>query len=74
MSCWRRLLLPAALVALVAGPVRAQVAGNPFEVSAGAGINNFDSRDQIKSAPAFDVSGGWRWSDNITFEASWLKV
>ena len=68
------MLLPAALVALVVVPARAQVAGHPFEVSAVAGINDFDSRDQIKAAPAFGVSGGWRWSDNTTFEAAWLRA
>jgi outer membrane protein OmpA-like peptidoglycan-associated protein len=74
MSWWRRLLLPAALVVLAVVPARAQVAGHPFEVSAGAGINDFDSRDAIKDSPVFNVSGGWRWSDAVTFEAAWLRA
>ena len=74
MSWWRRLLLPSALVALAVVPARAQVAGHPYEVSAGAGINQFDSRDQIKDAGVFNLSGGWRWSDSFTFEAAWLRA
>jgi len=72
MSCCRRLLLAAALTTLAALPASAQVSGNPFAVSAGAGLVNFDTRDAIKNAPEFNVSGGWRWSDFLSFEASYL--
>lgn len=72
MSWWKRLLLPAALLALMAAPVHAQVAGHPYEVSVGAGINNFDAVDRIKDAPVFTGSLGWRWSDYLTWEGSFL--
>ena len=74
MSWWKRLLLPAALLVLAAVPVRAQIAGHPIEVSAGAGINDFQTTDRIKDAPVFTGSLGWRWSDAVNWEASYLRV
>ncbi len=73
MSWCKRLLLPAALVALVAVPARAQIAGHPFEASVGAGLNSFDIVDRVKDAPVFTGSFGWRWSDQFTFETSFLR-
>jgi OOP family OmpA-OmpF porin len=71
MSWWKR-LLPAALLALLAVPAGAQVAGHPYELSVGAGINGFDATDDIKDAPAFTGSLGYRWSDTFTYEFSYL--
>jgi OOP family OmpA-OmpF porin len=68
------LLLPAALLALVAVPARAQIAGHPLELSAGAGINSFDVMDRIQNAPVYQGSLGYRWSDTFTFEAAWLRA
>jgi outer membrane protein OmpA-like peptidoglycan-associated protein len=70
MSWWKRLLVPAALGALLALPAHAQVAGHPVEASAGAGISSFDARDFIQDSPAFTGSLGWRWMDHLTLEAS----
>jgi OOP family OmpA-OmpF porin len=73
MSWWRRLLLPAVLLSLAAVPARAQVSGFPFDVSAGAGLVNFDSRDAIRDALGLQASGGRRFTDNFTLEASFLR-
>ncbi len=70
MSWSKRLLIPAALAAFVVAPAHAQIAGHPLEVSAGAGINRFDARDFIKDGPAFVGSLGYRWSEGLTWEAS----
>lgn len=70
MSWWKRLLLTAGLGALVASPAHAQIAGRPLEVSAGAGISNFDARDFIKDSPAFTGSIGWRWMPHASLEGS----
>src|SRR5512140_3697403 len=70
MSWWKRLLVPAALAALIALPAHAQVAGRPLEVSAGAGITSFDARDYIQDSPAFVGSLGWRWKDFLSLEYS----
>ena len=72
MSWWKRLALPAVLLALLAPRANAQIGGHPFEVSAGAGLNDFDARDFIKDSPVGVGSFGWRWSDALTFEASYL--
>lgn len=74
MSWWKRVLLPAALLALVAVPARGQIAGHPVEVSAGAGINSFDVMDHVKDAPVFVGSLGYRRTDNFTLEAAWLRA
>ena len=74
MSWWKRLLLPAALLALVAVPARAQIAGHPIEISAGAGINSFDAMDHVKDAFAWQGSLGWRWMDGVTLEANYLAA
>ena len=72
MSWWKRVLLPAALLALLAPRANAQIAGRPFELSVGAGLNDFDARDLVKDSPVGVGSLGWRWSDALTFEASYL--
>ncbi len=70
MAWWKRLLLPAALAALVASPAFAQIAGRPFEASAGAGISSMDARDFIKDSPIVTGSLGWRWMNHLTLEGS----
>ena len=74
MLRWRRLLFAAVLASFAAVPAGAQVAGHPYSLSAGAGIVNFDSRDDVKNAAALDVAAGWRWSDYLTFQASFLRA
>jgi outer membrane protein OmpA-like peptidoglycan-associated protein len=59
-------------VALVAPSARAQVAGHAVEISAGAGVAQFDGRDHLKTSPLATGSLGYRWSTGLTFEASWL--
>ena len=61
------------LLALVASPVRAQVAGHPVEVSAGGGLVHYDARDRIKDGYAGTASIGYRWSPALTFEGAWLN-
>jgi outer membrane protein OmpA-like peptidoglycan-associated protein len=70
MSPWKRLFLSTALVAVLAPAAHAQLAGRPFEASAGAGITSFDARDQIKDAAAFTGSLGWRWTNFLSLEGS----
>ena len=70
MSWWKRLLVPAALGALLALPAHAQVSGHPLEVSAGAGISSFDARDYIKDSPVFTGTVGWRWMDFVALDYS----
>ena len=70
MACWKRLLLPAALGALMALPAHAQIAGRPFEASAGAGISSMDARDYIKDSPIVTGSLGWRWMNHLALEGS----
>ena len=60
------------LLAVMAAPVRAQVAGHTVEASAGGGLMNFDARDQIDGAAAWTGSLGYRWSTALTFEGTWL--
>jgi OOP family OmpA-OmpF porin len=74
MSTWKSRWFAVVLLALVALPARAQIAGHPFEASAGAGINNFDSRDALADSPVFQGSAGWRFSDAVTYEASFLRA
>ena len=70
MPWWKRLLLPAALGALVALPAHAQIAGRPLEASAGAGISSFDARNYIKDSPVVTGALGWRWMNHLTLEGS----
>jgi outer membrane protein OmpA-like peptidoglycan-associated protein len=70
MSWWKRILLPAALVASFVAPAHAQLNGHPVEASVGAGIQSFDARDFIQDSPSFTGSLGYRWSEVFTWEAS----
>ena len=70
MFWWKRILLPAALVASFVAPAHAQLNGHPVEASVGAGIQSFDARDFIQDSPSFTGSLGYRWSEVFTWEAS----
>ena len=72
MSRMKWLALLVLVLALVAPPVHAQVAGHAVELSAGAGVTQFDGRDHIKTSPMAIGSLGYRWSTGLTFEATWL--
>src|SRR5690349_13209337 len=56
-------------VALVAPSAHAQIAGHAAELSAGAGVSQFDGRDHLKTSPLATGSFGYRWSTGLTFEA-----
>jgi hypothetical protein len=49
-------------------PAFAQVGGTPVEVSAGAGMFNFDNRAHAKNGPAFGGTAGWRPITWLTLE------
>ena len=59
-------------VAVAAPSARAQVAGHAVELTAGAGVVQFDGRDNLKTSPLAIGSLGYRWSTGLTFEATWL--
>ena len=68
---WLKRALPAVVMLwALAAPAAAQVAGHPFEFSAGGGIFGYDTRARLKDSPVFGVSGGWRAAPFLTFEAS----
>src|SRR5262245_740217 len=68
----KRLPYLALLTILTAGPVHAQIAGRPFEVSAGVGVTKFDVRDHIDPGVTGVGSIGWRWNTGLTFEWGWV--
>ena len=74
MSGFKRLPLLVFLVALVALPARAQVAGHPIEVSAGGGWMQYDARILVQDAPTGIASLAYRWSSGLTFEGTWLHT
>jgi len=71
MSWLKRSLVTTVLALAVAAPAHAQIAGRPYEVWAGAGLNNFDARDFIQDSPVYTGALGWRWSPALTLEGSY---
>lgn len=68
---WLKRTLPALVLAcIVVGPARAQVGGSPVEVSAGAGLFNYDVRSFQKTGAAFGGSVGWRPVWWLAFEGT----
>ena len=72
MSRLRRAPLVLLAALLAATPAAAQIAGHPFEVSAGAGLLHFDSRTQTKDAPGYAAGLGWRAQPWLSFEGAGL--
>ncbi|HYM79784.1 MAG TPA: porin family protein, partial [Candidatus Limnocylindria bacterium] len=62
----------ALLVALVATPAAAQIAGTPYEVSGQAGHFHYDTRSRLRSGPAFAGSIGRRFTPAFVLEATAL--
>jgi len=72
MSRLRRAPLVLLAALLAATPAAAQIAGHPFEVSAGAGLLHFDTRTQTKDAPGYTAALGWRAQPWLSFEGAGL--
>ncbi len=68
MNGIRLALLTLIFAALCAAPAAAQIAGHPFELSAGAGVFHYDARDHMKDGPAFTGSLGWRFMPYLSLE------
>src|SRR5262245_50486026 len=60
MTSLKRALPAVALLAIIAVPALAQVAGHPIEISAGGGIFGYDTRARLKDSYALDASVGLR--------------
>ncbi|HET7224361.1 MAG TPA: thrombospondin type 3 repeat-containing protein, partial [Candidatus Eisenbacteria bacterium] len=72
MSRIRRVLLAVAAVFGLAVPARAQIIGQPLELSGGAGTFSPDARARVKTGLASTVAIGWRWQPVFTLEGQAL--
>jgi hypothetical protein len=70
----KRALFAAVLAICCVESAFAQVAGNPFELSAGGGLFVFDTRAHIRDAAALRGSLGWRAFPWMTLEAAALAA
>jgi OmpA-OmpF porin, OOP family len=68
MTWSKRAALSAALVLFASGPASGQIAGRPFEISAGGGLFAFDTRAFIEDAPVLGATLGWRATPWVTLE------
>jgi len=68
MTWSKRALLSLAVAVLSAAPAAAQVAGNPLELSGGAGVFSYDARSRVELGPAYTGALGWRWMPWLTLE------
>ena len=68
---WLKRALPAVVMLwALAAPAAAQVAGHPFEFSAGGGIFGYDTRARLKDSPALGASLGYRLAPWVSAELS----
>ncbi len=72
MSWLRPSLLAASAVLALSAPAHAQLAGHPIDFWVAGGVEGFDARDFIQDAPAFEGGAGYRWSQRLTVQASFL--
>ena len=68
MTRFQRALAAVALAVFISAPAGAQIAGHPLEISGGAGVLSYDTRDHVKLGPAFNAALGWRWMPWLTLE------
>jgi OOP family OmpA-OmpF porin len=70
MSRLKGALLCAAAATLISTPAGAQITGHPLELSAGAGLFQYDVRAYTKLAPAFGGALGWRLAPWLSLEGA----
>jgi outer membrane protein OmpA-like peptidoglycan-associated protein len=69
MSRLSGLLLAVVAAIVLAAPASAQIAGQPYEISGGAGLFNFDTRARLKDTYVGQGAVGWRFSPHTVLEA-----